>query len=358
MWPVSDLWRKALVGPHLAKSRVELYIGSKLIGEVKVIDGSVTDTWPDVAGARRTLSLNTPDRTIEPGMSLKVWHGMQFGTGDWEWIPGGVFPVLDRSLSYSYDSTVSVSCIDRWQWVMGAKFGGPYQMPRGRPVVSEAARLILESGPWGSVIETAVSSARSDSLVYDESRHEAIVDLVKAAGAQAWAGRDGAGLVSNRSTSGPSVVRLKGGPGGTLIDLEASDSWAEVSNVVAARSSSNDAGVAAAVGVQWARITDPRSPIHPSKIGPRVRQYASPLLTTSAQALAAAGTILGYASAASRTLSITCVPDWSLDAGDPITVIDPVTGREEAALIQRIVHPLTNGSQQIDTVDTRPDFEE
>lgn len=358
MYPVPTAWRKALGGPHFAKSRVEMFDGPTSLGDVNITSGAVVDTWPNTAGVRRQLTLSTPDRTIRTGLTLKVWHGMQFGTGPWEWIPGGVFPVLESSVNENFDSTVSVVCSDRWQWVIGARFGGPYQMPRGVGAAELAAKLIAESGPWGPVTQSLPTTAKSAGDVFDESRHDAIVALMSAAGGQAWADRTGTALISARSTNPPSVVRLAGGDGGTLTGLSATDSLDDVVNMVAARSSSSDDGVAAAVGVQWARITDPNSPIHASRIGARVRRYASPVLTTPAQALKAAGTILGWASAASRTLAVGCVPDSSLDAGDCITVVHPATGIEETAMIQRVAHPLAGGVQTIDTVDTRTDYVE
>lgn len=102
-----------------------------------------------------------------------------------------------------------------------------------------------------------------------------------------------------------------------------------------------------------AAITDPTDPAHPDIIGLRSEALTSSVLRDQDEAKVMLYTELRKRAAFSRQLSVTQVPDYSIDAGDVIVVNWDQAGEFEFVGVQSVSHPLREGLQSITTVDVR-----
>lgn len=341
MWAVPDRWDPSR--GHRGISRVEIWAGGVVVDSTDdIIDGSVVEK--NVTGIRSNLTLSVEpsrqwlDWLALPGVSLRPFSGMQWGTGDTgsAECPLGVFPVDPPTLTLPADA-IQVQVNDLWQRVVQADFLYARFSPRG-DIRSAAAGLIDEVGV-GTTIVTASRGDGLPPLLWDKSRHETIAGLVDSIGAEAFWDRLGRPVLQDVTTQvGADLVD---GENGTVVTVSSSADWSQVVNQIAVTSSNNDVVFPPAV----VSITDPDHPAHEWRIGARTLKVSSPLLLTRDQAFAMGWSLLQKKSAPALSWSVSCVPDPSRQPGD---VINVTTGLGAVrAVVQEVHHPLGDGPQTI-----------
>lgn len=200
--------------------------------------------------------------------------------------------------------------------VEGARLLAPTAPPAGATFRSEFVRLV--EGLLPVVVSAAlVDRAVPTSFAWDEDRLGALLDLAAAWPARVYVDPDGVLRVDPPlDPAAPADVTLVEGDPDLGVILSPSEGGTRdgVANAVVARGEQTDDP--ARLPVQAiAYLTDPA---HPARwggpFGPQPAFYASPLLTTEAQCLAAAQTRLAALSVRANTLNLTCVPDARLSA--------------------------------------------
>jgi len=339
-----EVWRDGLgqVIPDLA------YSG----GEV-VLDGTNN-------GVRGTLQLTAArdqsdvlwDLLAPTGTEVVPYRGVRFIDGLIEWVPLGVFGIDSQSQSYDVDGTIALTCPDRWARVQRARFLAP--TTTNGNAVTEAIRLIRAAVPT-AYTNTATSAAATRLQVWVGERADAATELMKSAGAEAFFTRDGSLLARDlpRLTA-TSAWTVDAGPTGVMVSANRARDRARTFNVVVATPEATDGSPPWAP--QIAYDTDPASPTFVGgPFGQVPYPYSSPLLTTAAQALAAARAILGRVTGLNAQLSLESAVNPALDPGDVIGVVFP-GGRTEMHLVDTVTIPLDTGtSQKITTRSTRPE---
>jgi len=369
MYPVSNLWAAAIPVSHGVANRVEAWDtdGDYLIGTLPYTAGGVQDQW--VSGARRTLSLTvTPTgyvkQMLRPGVELRPFSGINYGSGQPEMIPLGRFPVVDTTIGIRPDATISLSLQDRWQWVVLSPFITPRSSDVGVTVVAQIIRLLTETGQWAAsqVTNLCTSTVKVTAQVWDTDRQQAIFDLATSIGAEVFIDRLGNPVIRPRLTAATPVATFA--PGVRLKGMSVSTSAADVYNAVRGTSTLTDP--AFIVPDYTARITDPKHPAFPGK-GIPLRSYllTSPLFTDPVQMKNSVQKVLSKISRQARQLTIDPTgPDPSLDASDTAQVLWPADGSApyglggttERGQISTVNHPLTlTDSWQIVTASSRSD---
>lgn len=194
-----------------------------------------------------------------------------------------------------------------------SRFVSPTQ-PSGTLV--SAARAVLPAGMGLAVDPALTDRAVPGGMAWSGSRREALAEL-----ASAWpclVRADEWGQVRLRAPL-PEVptpaLTIRDGEGGTLVSAPRSDEGDRAYNVVVARSSA--AGVEDVQAVAR-HTTGPLSADGPN--GENTREWASPLITTYAQALASARTMLTNGLRPSSVLPVTCASDPRVELDDPVEV--------------------------------------
>lgn len=180
------------------------------------------------------------------------------------------------------------------------------------------ARRLLPAG-MGMAIDPALTDRTSPgSMAWSGTRRSALGEI-----ATAWPAlvrSDEWGQVRLKAPLADVLtrptLRLTDGERGTVVAAPRSDSGDDAYNVVVARSSA--AGVEDVQAVaRW--TTGPLSADGP--LGEVVREWSSPLLTTQAQAQAAAQTMLEGGLRPSAVLPVTCASDPRIELDDPVEVV-------------------------------------
>lgn len=355
MWPVSQNFLTAITGPHAVTNRVELwYGGTKVVPSMKVVSGSISGSRSMV---RRTLSLTvTADTKAErrdlweqvslPGAEVRAFRGVRFLDGTVEEVPLGVFLTRQPSIDERSGVIEFGSCPDRMQRVIDYTFETPRTSSAGMTYPQQVQQLLGEAVTGLQFTANVGTSAGAvPSAVWESDRAGAVRQLSTSVAAETWFGPSGAAVMGRVKTlSDQADWKLYPGSG-ALVEASSQIDWDAAYNVVVARGDRLDGGPAV-FGV--ARDTNPASPTYwRGPMGPKPRQYASPLLTSNAMCVLAAQSLLAKSTGARKSIDLTAVANPALDVGDRIDAILPQSGWSERHIVDTFSIDLTSAAMTV-----------
>lgn len=361
MYPVSARFLDALRTSHTALIRIEAWrdgVG-QVIPDLAFSGGEVTIDGTST-GVRSTLNLTAARdqggalwELLAPiGTEIKPYRGVRFIDGTTEFVPLGCFGIDSQRESYGVDGVLSLTAPDRFARIQRARFLQPATTNGG--AVAEAIRLAVAAVPV-TALNTTTSTATTKTQVWDRDRDGAIAELLKSAAAELFFDRGGLIVARNlpRLTSAP-VWNVGAGESGVLVAADRARDRARTFNVVVCLPENTD-GVAP-FAPQIAYDNDVNSPTYVGgAFGYVPYFYSSPLLTTAAQALAAAQGILAKVTGLAAQVTLESAVNPALDAGDVISVVLP-GGKVERHLVDTVTIPLdVDSPQKITTRSTRPE---
>jgi hypothetical protein len=361
VYPVSATFLAALRQPHTMYTKADVYYDGALVHEdLPFTDGSVAVNAG--AGVARTLTLTVADPTlwdvlVPIGTELRVYRGIRYpGVAAPEAVPLGVFVIDTQSMALGPAGSISLTAPDRWARVQRARFEAPAASVKGARTTAEIARLVNLAIPGVGVTTTATSTATVSALIWERDRDKAVNDLATSIGAEAYFDWTGNLLIRDAPllSAPPIGWRVDASATGVLLGGERSRERSRTYNVVVASAGSVDG--TAPFAPQTAADTDVTSPT--CVTGPMGRVpyfFASPLLLTAGQALAAATTLLNKVKGAAASVNVDAAVNPALEKGDVFYVILP-DASVERHMAESFTVPLTVGaSQQITTRTTRPE---
>lgn len=327
MIPLSAAAAAMVAGSYQLQVRVESWLDGQLLAEAVPVDDGAEDVDDSLNVPERvTLTVPRVDRGFEwaPGADpahplaafgqrLRVSLGVDIGRGQTEWLQRGWF--LIDSVKPASDDSLQVTAVGLLDLVQEARLVSPYQ-PSGtfvstlRGLVEPALTAVVDAG----LTDRAVPS----SLSWDEDRIGGLAELLDAWPAVARVTPDGY-LAVTPNTTGGAVLSLTDGLGGTVVRWQAETSREGAYTAVVARGTASDGGVVQGVAYDLTggplRYGGPFNPL------PVPYLYFSPLITTVAQARAAAVSVLArLRRRTARRLSAELVPHPGLQTGDVVTV--------------------------------------
>jgi hypothetical protein len=256
------------------------------------------------------------------GNELRIFSGYQWSDGTSEVVPCGVYR-MSRPAITDDGSKVEIVItgndrafeISRRSWVV------PYVIS-GAPTYDVAIQALINDRFPGLTYNFQPTTNTVPDITFGTTGMTSPVDpmgdaiqLATANGTEVFF--DDAGVCILRvvpdPTTAPVTLNFTEGPNCTVNEGERVLDESQTYNGVVATSSA--AGIAFPVQeVVW--VTDPDSPLNPATFGYVPYFYTSPLITTSAQAIAAATSILQTLLTAYDNLSTSVVMNASLRAGD------------------------------------------
>lgn len=347
--PRNPWYRRALAAPHNPYTRVEVWRDGVQKEELTwrergtqkynldmpvFYTGSVRATL----GSRvtRSLTMSVPeylfprkvDDLLNPyGTELRAFRGVRYGNGSPDEFPVFVGPILRAKPARKGD--VTIEAVDASRRVSGAGFAFPMPSQTGTLVVDEFERLVLDAYPRAVFGDHSPLTALVPDLSYDDDRGAALDELVKTANAFWYTLADGRYVIrsvpwSVAPTTG--AIPMTDGPGGTLItaypDRDASDlvnRWTIISD----RPDGGEPFYATA------EDTDPTSPTWVGgPFGVRSKQVRVTGAANQGQLQYVATAQVQRTRSLVDSWSITCVPDGSIELGDPLDI----TARGDYAL--------------------------
>jgi hypothetical protein len=372
--PQTPLYRDALAAPHSAYSRVEVWksgIQQEEFNQFQPGDlqdrpvfftGSVRATLN--SRVARTLTMNVPeqwypyddDDLLDPfGSHLVAYRGIRYGDGTVDEFP--IFRGAIKQVTPQTGGTATIQAADLANEVVQAGFLGDSQADVGIDMVTEFERLVSGGYPAAVFGTSDTFSNAVPALSYDTDRGAALDALAKAAGAFWYSLADGSFVLRRIPwTTGLRMAPLPMGSGenrdlpgpGTVVSAFPDRSNNGVVNRLVVSGERPDGSQPFFAMVE---DDDPNSKTWVG--GPYGVKAATIRLTTVdnvATALDAARAAFSRAKARTQAWRINCVPDASIELGDPIGLY--WRGRYLVQLVASYSIPLEpNGVMSIDGRD-------
>lgn len=364
MYAVTERFLDALRASHAVEIRVDAWRGAvQLASDLPVHEGSVTVDGN--SQVRRTLSVaiadpsldpgNDPSATLAPyGTDLIVQRGVRFPDGSIEYAPLGRFRIEQVQTSVEGDA-IQVTGSDRTAYVQDAKFTNTQQSVTSNTIPAEITRLITDAITV-AVNNRSGSTDATPNVYWEQDRWDAIEQLAKSIGCVVYFDPTGTAVIAKvAAITDPPVWWVDAGESGVMVTGERQTTREGTYNGVVA------SGESAGQFLPYtATVTDndATSPTYWGGVfGKKPYFYTSALITTQAQATTAASALLDKVRGMSRQLSLSCVPNPALEAGDVIRVRFP-DGSTETHLVDALTVPLTPGdAMSITTRSSAPDLE-
>jgi hypothetical protein len=337
MIDVSDDARSVLGGSFSYFISVQSWLGDQLLSDAVPVSAGQEETDRSLRVPERvTLTVPrvddegvdwTPTADDSPlaanGQTLKISLGVGIGQGRIEWFQRGEFLIQETEEDVD-GQTLTVTAVGLLALIDEANFIAPFQ-PSG--TIGSTARDLLEPAVPVNLDGAPVDRSVPVSAVnWDSDRLQAFLDLLDAWPAVSRMNEGGylEILPDTTPTAADAVRSFTDRPGGTMVTAAGTSSRDGGFNTVVATGYAADGTEVRAVAYTtvgpWSYPAGQANPL-PVPFG-----YSSPLLTTQAQCLAAASTVLArkQREAVKRRYTITAVPDPTLQDGDPILVTNDV----------------------------------
>jgi hypothetical protein len=373
--PVSATFAAAVRSSHRIVIRGDVWYGGQMtIGDVPITGGTIT--IDDDADIRSTGTVTVADATgawvpvvgqeatrITPwGHELQIRYGVVLPSGGTEYVSLGWFRIqtvktderwrIDPTGAWvSGGAELELELVDRMGTVDDSRFLTISQPGAGAKCLAEIRRLcagLVPIAAWPVITDPNVPP----DVIYDDNRMSAVKSLAGVAGVKVFMDRGGNLAIRQLATVTGGDITFTGAIDGGLISIAEEYGRDGIYNAVVARGE-QDTDAAPVQGIAY--DTDPTSPTRWD--GPMRRVpafYASPMLTTVAQAQAAATTRLNtYLKGRQQDITVELVPNPAMDPGlTTVTVVTPrrtVTGR-----LRRLTLPLAADAAASATVQVAP----
>lgn len=321
---------------------------------VQIIDGNVVlDGTADIRG---TVDLtidgtgawpNENDDLLAPyGNEVFIRRGVTYGPVP-EWVSLGYFTIIAAEQNEPPDGPIRITARDRMSGIVDAKLLQPKQYLKTNSRGAVVINLVKEVYPWATIQwddATDMNTVIGANNVAEQDRYAFLNDLVTAAG-KIWYW-DYRGVLVIRDPPNPTtpVWDVDFGPSGVMVALAKHITREGVYNAVVAVGEAADTSPAArAVVVDNA----PSSPTYwYGNFGKVPMFYSSPLITTTAQAVKAATSLLKQNLGLPYSVDFTSIPNPALEPFDAVRVVYPTRARaggrvEEIHVLDTLTIPLT-----------------
>jgi hypothetical protein len=366
MRAVSDRFLASLRGSHRAITQAfiveELQTGVSPTGiEVSVLDGDVR--YDAKAQIRSTLSLEIegaglfPRRADDPlvpyGSEIFVRRGLDYGGGAIEWVGLGYFRIDSLEQDEAPDGPIRIAGSDRMATLVDARLTSPIQFDATYTYGEVIEGLVIDAFGWYNIEWDDATDADNltRTVLAEEDRWAFMNDLVTSLGKIWYFDHRGILVIKTPPAATDPVWEVDAGSGGVLVEMGRDLSREGVYNGVVASGEAFDTETPArALAVDDNYL----SPTYwGGRFGKVPRFYSSPFITTNAQALSAAESILRQNLGLPYSVDFAHVPNPALELWDPIRITLP--GRPELHIVETMVVPLSPAQVQTGTTREQTD---
>ncbi len=346
MFAVSDRVLAAVTGSHGIATKARLVTtpgdtGADIAGrELAVLSGRVTlDAQADIRG-RLDMTVIEPwptsfdvDQIGCYGSEIAVWRGVEFGNGDVERVPLGVYRIDTVEQGEAPLGALSITAFDRMKGIIDARLLSPVQYASSATYGAVVEDLVTAVYP-AAVIEWDDGSDAGTlgrQQIVTEDRYAFLRDLAAGLGKVIYFDYRGVLVIRTPPDPAVPVLDVAAGKSGVLVSARRLLSRDGVYNAVAATGEAVDDNPPA-FGVAY--DDDPGSPTYwEGPYGKVPRFYSSPFLTTNAKARAAARSVLLGNLGLPYAVDFSMIPNPALEPLDAVRVCYPpvLDGRSPAA---------------------------
>lgn len=358
MRAVSNKFLQTLRGSHLAVFRATVcttfQTGTSPTGtEITIVGGDVKSSA--TADVRSTLSLTTAeswprlasDLLAPYGNEIYVERGIAYGNGQREFVGLGYFRIDTPEQDEVPDGEVTIAGSDRMAGIKDARFLSPRQFASTLTNGQLVTTLVTEVYPSATISwdDTAVrDDTTGRTIITEDDRARTLKDLVTSLGKIGYWRYDGVFRVETPpAITGAASWTIDAGTQGVLIRMSRGLTREGVYNAVVATGEASDTTAPARA---VATNLDPTSPTYYlGTFGPVPKFYSSPFITTNAQALTAATTLLRQQLGLPYQVDLTSVANPAVEPYDVIQVRYPRDSRnrslrDETHVVDEVTIPL------------------
>lgn len=339
---------KLLATSHGVTGRLVASInGSPFSYPVQMLQGDV-----EVSGnsqVRRKLSctiradLDSPECDVFR-TEYRAEYGVVKNNGEVIWIPQGVF-VIDDAQEVGRKQ-IKITGKDRWLRVQNARFLQP-TTTSGRHIDAMVS-MLRGADKRIQVTNLSTATATHRTSIWERDRDKAITEMAKSIGADVYFNQLGVAEIRDQVDvgSGSPQWTISGGDGGVLLDAARQRKQGNTYNAMVVEGETTE-GVKPVRAIAY--VNDPKSPLYfGGSFAQRPKFFRSSMITTVAQATAAANSMLAKATGIAKILDVASIPHPGLDAGDIISVeVQP--GIWERHVVDSFTMPLGPGEISIST---------
>lgn len=353
MWPISAEAFAALQAPHTMSVRASSTTATQgTISDLPIHDGTIQVSSTQIVRRNCTLEINPalwPASVYDPLSPISSEITVDYGVlvrGGFEWIPVFTGPIQRAKRKFG-TGLVTIEAAGREQRVVEDRMDAPAQTVAGATVVAEITRLIQESIPGATVIDTTGSSATAAQITIDLERwRDGVEVLANAIGAEVYADAAGRFIIRSQpvlSGAQSPVLIIAAGDEGTLVDGDEDLTREAVYNRVIVEGVRSDGTPPVRAVVS---DTDTSSPtFYGGPFGRKPRRYVSPLLTTVGMCTTAGQALLARAKGMQSAIVLESVPHPGLEGGDIVQANLP-DGRRQLHIVGAFNLPLKPGPVQ------------
>lgn len=287
-------------------------------------------------GVVRRPGQGTVDLALAPGTLFAIDNGWNYGAGETETIPLGVYELAQQPKT-SRTESLPLSLMDQWKRLEECRFVSPVTVLSGVGRIATVQARVEEAIPTVDVRILTTGGNLGADATWDRDRTQLINDLSRDGGFLAAFAGDGAFEIAAMPTLGTPVVTFTDGEQATILDLGTEKTYTRLYNAV--RVEPTEDQVWTAVTVQ---IDDPTHPRDPSKIGLRPYFATAPTASNGAVAASVAGAILPRVVGVGRRVEVQTWGQAHLDPGDTFATVQAgnyVDGAESATwLVESVTH--------------------
>jgi hypothetical protein len=320
---------------------VPIVEGSVTLDQQAAVRGRCDLTIVDDCDCSLGLVPTAPTDLLAPyGNEIRVERGVIFPDGTTELVSLGVFRIEDAEVEETPGSLlIRISGRDRAARFEDARFEEPYQVASGTNYTDAIEAVLTDA--WPDVpTDFASTSLTTPALVAQEGddRWAFAQEMARSMGMSLYFDGDGTCVLTVDVLSDP-VVTLAEGAGGVL--LAAGRQWTRqgtFNRVIATGENTGEAAPSRGVATD----DNPLSPTYYyGPFGKAPRFYVSPFITTDAQALSAAQSILDRELGTLERVSFGSLVLPHLEPGDTARITREATGIDEDHVIDQLTVPLS-----------------
>jgi hypothetical protein len=344
MYAASTAFLTEITKSHTPVAKAQLLQrGSLVADDLPIISGTITDdstaairrrAQVELAAEAAVMALLTKDVPSSTGLwplgnELKIWAGVQYRDGTYEWIPQGVFRIAKPSLSDNGTVSISLDMYDRSRSVSRAKFTKPYSIANGVNYITAMKALLVSRLPWltDNDFLTMTTSYLTPALVFtdDDDPWECLMNMASSIGAEIFWDNEGKCVIRAESDPSytPPVFTYVDGESMNALEINRDLDDEEAFNGVIITGENSDLP-APVRGEAW--DTDTSSPTYYDPSNPSASLYgavpyteSSQYVTTNAQCVASAQALLTRVRGIIEQVSFTAINNPAHQSGDVVT---------------------------------------
>ncbi len=368
MYPISDRFKQALQASHISVTRIDIFVGGKVITLPLIVEGQVTEDYDQSVRRQATVTATDSDGSITPvdaksllapfGNEFQAFSGIEFPDGTTEWVLLGTFGIETCEVIDSGDTlTLQISGMDRSVAVGRAKFRDTYTIGSSTLVTDAIVGILAFIGldfPTNLSPTDAMASAQIVCNIGDDP-WQTFLRLGHACGCDVYFDVDGTLLLKPlRSYAGVTPDwTLEEGDGTlgkgqlTAINrlLKRTDTLANWW-IVTGQSADNRSAIPRGEAFD----DDPNSPTYVfGPYGVVTNHISDSSIVSDAQATQAAQHYLGENLGRFEEVQTWFLPNPALQVGDLVKVTRALSKLDDNLQLDQVSHPLvaTRGSQAI-----------